>query len=109
MEVLGQGAFGKVFLAKHPFSGKVYALKALKKKTLIVKRQLKYALSEANVLKKVSHPFIINLHYAFQTPNFLYLALDYCSGKDLNYHIQKEVTFTEADTRFYLAELVLAL
>lgn len=89
IEVLGQGAFAKVFLAKHIFTGEIYALKALKKKTLIIKKQLKYALSEANVLKKVDHQFIINLHYAFQTPNFLYLALDYCSGRDLNYHIQK--------------------
>lgn len=73
----------------------MYALKALKKKTLIVKKQLKYAISEANVLKKANHPFIINLYYAFQTPHFLYLALDYCPGKDLSHHLAREVTFKE--------------
>lgn len=87
--MLGSGAFGKVFLARHIKSGIVYALKALKKKDLIVKKQLKYAVTEAKVLKQANHPFIINLHYAFQTPNYLYLALDYCPGKDLSFHLAR--------------------
>jgi serine/threonine protein kinase len=84
---LGSGNFGKVFLAKHVGTGKQYALKALKKKTLIMKKQIKYAVSEAKILKQANHTFIINLHYAFQTPNYLYLALDYCPGRDLSFHL----------------------
>lgn len=45
VKVLGSGNFGKVFLAKHISSGKQFALKALKKKTLIMKKQIKYAVS----------------------------------------------------------------
>ena len=41
-------------------------MKALKKKTLIAKRQLRYAVTEANVLKTAKHPFILGLNYAFQ-------------------------------------------
>jgi serum/glucocorticoid-regulated kinase 2 len=41
---LGSGAFGKVFLAKLISNGKLYALKALKKKNLILQKQLKYAI-----------------------------------------------------------------
>lgn len=44
LSTLGSGAFGKVFLAKHIASGKYYALKALKKKNLILQKQLKYAI-----------------------------------------------------------------
>lgn len=87
--MLGSGAFGKVFLVKHIASGKQYALKALKKKSLIVNKQLKYAIIEANILKQANNPFIINLHYAFQTPHYLYLALDYCSGRDLSFHLAR--------------------
>lgn len=35
---LGSGAFGKVFLVKHKADGNIYAMKALKKKTLILKK-----------------------------------------------------------------------
>ena len=41
-------------------------MKALKKKELIQKRQLIYAVTEANVLKKSSHQFIVQLYYSFQ-------------------------------------------
>ena len=41
-------------------------MKALKKRTLIMKKQLRYAISEANVLKMSNNPFVLGLHYAFQ-------------------------------------------
>jgi len=44
INTLGSGAFGKVFLAKLVSNGKLYALKALKKKNLILQKQLKYAI-----------------------------------------------------------------
>jgi serine/threonine protein kinase len=56
----------------------------LSKKRLIAKKQLKYAVGEANILKKVDHPFVIGLHYAFQTPSNLYMALDHCPNGDLS-------------------------
>ncbi|KAL4442189.1 hypothetical protein ABPG74_009207 [Tetrahymena malaccensis] len=59
LKVLGAGSFGKVFLAKKKDSGNIYAIKALKKRPLIMKRQLRYAVTEANVLKMCNHPFIL--------------------------------------------------
>ena len=50
-----------------------------------MKRKLKYAISEVNILKSINHPFILKIHYAFQTPKNLYLVLDYCPGGDLLY------------------------
>lgn len=76
-------------MVKHIATGQQYALKALKKKTLIANKQLKYAIIEANILKQANNPFIINLHFAFQTPHYLYLALDYCSGRDLSFHLAR--------------------
>lgn len=55
----------------------------LSKSKLIKKKQLKYAVGEATILKKVDHPFVITLHLAFQTPQNLYLALDHCPHGDL--------------------------
>ena len=47
-------------------NGKICAMKALKKKELIQKRQLIYAVTEANVLKRAQHQFIVQLHHSFQ-------------------------------------------
>jgi len=80
---LGNGSFGRVFLARHRKQQKLYALKVLNKKKLIAKKQLKYAVGEANILKKVESPFIIKLYFSFQTPSNLYIAIDYCPNGDL--------------------------
>mgnify|MGYP002622703822 CR=1 FL=1 len=83
-------------------------MKILNKNFLIKHKFLKHAISECNILKKSSSPFIITLHYAFQTPENLYMILDYCPGSDLDLHIQFRV-FEEEEAKFYIAELILAI
>ncbi len=54
-------------------------MKALKKRSLIMRNMMKYAISELRILKySKGCKFIVGLEYAFQTPNFLYLVLEYC-------------------------------
>jgi len=62
---LGNGAFGKVFLVEKKDDKKLYAMKALKKHNLLVNNQLKYAVSEANILKNANNPFILEIYYCF--------------------------------------------
>ena len=66
LKILGAGSFGKVYLVRKKNDEKVFAMKALKKRDLIIKKQLRYAVTEVNVLKRCNHPFILTLHYAFQ-------------------------------------------
>ena len=84
-------------------------MKILNKKKLIGKKQLKYAVSEANILKKVDFPFIIKLHYAFQTPLNLYMALDNCTNGDLAELIIVKEKLNESTARFIIAQIILAL
>ena len=51
-------------------------MKALKKRTLIMKKQLRYAISEANVLKMSNNPFVLALHYAFQVTFFFFDSIE---------------------------------
>lgn len=108
LETLGSGTFGKVFKVRLRSNGKIYAMKIINKKYLIRNQQLRYAVTECNVLKQAQHPFIINLHYAFQTPDHLYMILDYCPGGDLAFHIVRNL-FEEDEARFFIAELILAV
>ncbi|GIY21377.1 ribosomal protein S6 kinase 2 alpha [Caerostris darwini] len=111
LQVLGQGSFGKVFLVKKivgPDSNSLYAMKVLKKATLKVRDRMRTKM-ERDILADIRHPFIVKLHYAFQTEGKLYLILDFLKGGDLFTRLSKEVMFTEEDVKFYLAELALAL
>uniref|UniRef100_A0A674JKE0 Ribosomal protein S6 kinase n=1 Tax=Terrapene triunguis TaxID=2587831 RepID=A0A674JKE0_9SAUR len=92
LKVLGQGSFGKVcWKCKRNIRDRVRTK------------------MERDILVEVNHPFIVKLHYAFQTEGKLYLILDFLRGGDLFTRLSKEVMFTEEDVKFYLAELALAL
>uniref|UniRef100_A0AAY4A9W6 non-specific serine/threonine protein kinase n=1 Tax=Denticeps clupeoides TaxID=299321 RepID=A0AAY4A9W6_9TELE len=109
LKVLGQGSFGKVFLVRKvtpPDTNQLYAMKVLRKATLKVRDRVRTKM-ERDILADVNHPFVVKLHYAFQTEGKLYLILDFLRGGDLFTRLSKEVMFTEEDVKFYLAELAL--
>ena len=55
------------------------------------------------------NPFIVRLHYSFQTPEKLYFVMDFLNGGELFYHLRREQRFSEAKCKFYAAEIILAL
>uniref|UniRef100_A0A672Y891 Serum/glucocorticoid regulated kinase family member 3 n=1 Tax=Sphaeramia orbicularis TaxID=375764 RepID=A0A672Y891_9TELE len=110
LKVIGKGSFGKVFLAKRKHDGKYYAVKVLQKKVILNRKEQKHIMAERNVLlKNVKHPFLVGLHYSFQTTDKLYFILDFINGGELFFHLQRERTFPESRARFYIAEMASAL
>jgi serine/threonine protein kinase len=55
------------------------------------------------------NPWIVRLFYSFQDPHNLYLIMEYVPGGDMMTQLIKYDTFTEEQTRFYVAETVLAI
>ena len=108
LELIGSGSFGKVFKVKLKSTNEIFAMKVLNKSYLFKKKLLRFAITECNVLKESNCPFIIKLHYSFQTPDNLYMILDYCSIGDLSYQIQLNL-LEEDEAKFYIAELILAI
>mmetsp|Transcript_40716 Transcript_40716/g.122957 ORF Transcript_40716/g.122957 Transcript_40716/m.122957 type:complete len:347 (-) Transcript_40716:44-1084(-) len=110
MKVIGKGSYGKVMLVRHTEEkDSVYAMKMLRKENVIKRNQVEHTKTERNVLEAVSHPFIVTLHYAFQTPKKLYFVLEYCPGGELFFHLSRAGRFSEGRTRFYAAEILLAI
>lgn len=118
LKTLGKGAFGTVKLVKknkasETFKGdtsnKLYALKSLKKAELVRTNQLEHTATERHVLEKIRCPFLVHLAYAFQTTDKLYMVLDYMRGGEIFFWLQKQQRFSEARSRLYAAELVLAI
>tara|TARA_B110000305_G_C19263044_1_gene550505 strand:+ start:93 stop:929 length:837 start_codon:yes stop_codon:yes gene_type:complete len=67
VKVIGKGSFGKVTLVQHKESGDHFAMKVLKKDNVVKRKQVEHTRTERRVLGGVNHPFIVRLHYAFQT------------------------------------------
>uniref|UniRef100_H2LYY9 non-specific serine/threonine protein kinase n=2 Tax=Oryzias latipes TaxID=8090 RepID=H2LYY9_ORYLA len=110
LKVIGSGTFGKVLLARHRKQGGLYAVKVLQKQMVIKRKEQRHVMVERSVLLKgLGNPFLVGLHFSFQTPNALYFVLDYVNGGELFYHLQREGSFPEPRAGFYAAELAGAL
>ena len=73
IKVIGRGGFSRVVLARKKDTGRLYALKIMKKNRVIKEKKLKPIMSERNILEMLNqrHPFIIKLHWAFQSVRLL--------------------------------------
>lgn len=109
LKVIGKGSFGKVMLVRKKDTGKVYAMKVLNKRTIIERNEVEHTKSEKSILMKLLHPFLVTLHYSFQTADKLYFIMDYINGGELFFHLQKDRKFTEDRVRFYAAEIASGL
>lgn len=109
LELLGQGNFGKVVKVRKIDNGKMYAMKVMKKTFVLENEQLEHIMAERHILAAFENPFIMTLHYAFQSKSNLYLVMELYSGGELLDHLHKKGKFTEPEARFIVAELTIAL
>jgi serine/threonine protein kinase len=109
IKLIGKGSYGKVLLVRKRSNEKLYAMKILEKGLIKLNRQEDHTKTERAILEKIDHPFIVKLYYAFQTSQRLYLITEFMQGGDYFYHLRRERRFSEEKTRFYMAEIVLAL
>jgi len=111
LTIVGTGKYGKVVKVKEKSTGKMYAMKVLNKKSILDEQQVQHTIAERNILMKIKHPFLMKLHYAFQTAEKLALVMDFVNGGDLFYHLQLQPhrRFDNARVRFYAAEIALGI
>uniref|UniRef100_A0A3P8SM77 Ribosomal protein S6 kinase n=1 Tax=Amphiprion percula TaxID=161767 RepID=A0A3P8SM77_AMPPE len=114
LKVLGTGAYGKVFLVRKNSghdAGQLYAMKVLKKAAIVQKaKTTEHTRTERQVLEHIRQsPFLVTLHYAFQTQSKLHLILDYVSGGEMFTHLYQRDHFSEEAVRIYIGEIILAL
>uniref|UniRef100_A0A667ZZR9 Ribosomal protein S6 kinase beta-2 n=1 Tax=Myripristis murdjan TaxID=586833 RepID=A0A667ZZR9_9TELE len=104
LTVLGKGGYGKVFQVRKvqgAQTGKIFAMKVLKKAKIIRNaKDTAHTRAEREILETVRHPFIVDLLYAFQTGGKLYLILECLSGNQF---------ICICVCSFYLGEITLAL
>lgn len=109
LKVIGKGSFGKVMQVRKRDTLRIYALKTIRKAHIVSRSEVTHTLAERTVLAQVNCPFIVPLKFSFQSTEKLYLVLAFVNGGELFHHLQREGKFNETRSRFYAAELLLAL
>lgn len=133
LAVIGRGGYGKVFQVRRKGSSEIYAMKSLKKKDIIARKQVRSQMGtgvsrlyeflqcvgfamqasrtmvERNILSSIYHPYIVSLKYAFQSSRKLFMVMDFVSGGDFFSMLSREGAVSETRARLYTAELLLAL
>jgi Protein kinase domain len=114
VRVIGRGGFGEVQLVRMRDTGQVFAMKVMKKKRLIRKKQETHVRSERNALADNAefyrqNPWVVKLYYSFQDPDYLYLVMEFIPGGDMMHLLIQLDVFPVDLTRFYIAEIVLAI
>jgi serine/threonine protein kinase len=104
IDIIGIGGFGTVYKVKNVLDEKIYAMKVMNKNLIIQQKYFHYIISEYEILKTLSGcPFILDLYYCFQSANYLYMIIDYCSKGDMT-KLKKIINI-----KLLCAELILSI
>lgn len=107
---LGSGTFGRVHLATHVESDTLVAIKTLSKSEMIATRQVANVRGERDALARASAcPFVTSYFGSAQDARCVHFVLEYVPGGELFSHLRRVGRFAPSETRFYAAEVTLAL
>ena len=93
--MIGKGTYAQVALVRKKSTGRLYALKSMKKKYIQQQKQVHRVIMEKEVLTTIRHPFLVSIDSSFQTDKKLYLLLEYCPGGELFRVLSKQKKFSE--------------
>ena len=111
LKLIGRGAFGEVRLCRERATRTVYAMKAMRKQQLFEQGKVAHAWAERVAMAEAAdgNPWVVQLHHAWCSAEFVYLVMEYVPGGDLMSLLMKRDILPEDEARFYAAEVVLAI
>jgi serum/glucocorticoid-regulated kinase 2 len=110
LSLLSVGNSSNVLLVRKKDCQDLFVMKIYSKKKLGRSEQVRRIQTEQQILREnLASPFLVKLHCSFQTRKKLFLVMDYCPGGDLFSVIHRHGRLTEGQTRFYCAQIVIAI
>lgn len=107
LKVIGSGGFGKVYQVRLKATNTILAMKVLNKKSIVEADEVEKLRTEKSILTKLDSPFLVKLHYSFQSPTKIMFVMEYVNGGELFFHLQQqEAGFTPERVKFYAAEIL---
>jgi hypothetical protein len=109
IRLISNGAYGAVYLVRHKKTRQRFALKKMKKQTLLLRNQVDQVYAERDILTFTDNPFVVCFFGSFETKQHLCMLMEYVEGGDCASLLKSAGTLPLELTRLYVAETVLAI
>ncbi|KAJ7341508.1 hypothetical protein JRQ81_005692 [Phrynocephalus forsythii] len=110
IQMIGEGSFGKVFLAERKQDNQQCVIKEISL-TKLPRKEKESSEKEVTLLARLKHPNIVDFYTSFQEKNKLYIIMEYCDGGDLmkRINMQHGVLFDEDKILGWFVQISLGL
>ncbi|XP_033987796.1 calcium/calmodulin-dependent protein kinase IGb isoform X1 [Trematomus bernacchii] len=105
MEELGSGAFSEVFMVKEKKTGKLFAMKCVKKKQT---RDLNLE-NEIAVLRRIKHDNVVGMEDFYESLTHYYLVMELVAGGELFDRILDRGVYSEKDASSVIRQVLHAV
>ena len=109
IKIIGKGAYGRVWLVKKKTTEDLYAIKIINFAELLERNQLKSLKAERDIFGVITSDFVVKAVWTFRHKNYLCFVIEYMIGGDFGGILERYTCLEEDTTKFYAAEVVLAL
>ncbi|XP_078513394.1 serine/threonine-protein kinase Nek5 [Lissotriton helveticus] len=110
IKMIGEGAFGKAFLARGKADGSQCVVKEINLTKMPLKEK-EASHKEVILLSKMKHPNVVTFFNSIEERNKLFIVMEYCDGGDLMRKINKQrgVLFDEDQILCWFVQIALGL
>nr|XP_028601352.1 NUAK family SNF1-like kinase 1 isoform X1 [Podarcis muralis] len=108
-ETLGKGTYGKVKRAIERFSGRVVAIKSIRKDKIKDEQDMVHIRREIEIMSSLSHPHIITIYEVFENKDKIVIIMEYASKGELYDYISERRRLNERETRHFFRQIVSAV
>ena len=109
LKLLGQGAFGAVYLAHDPHLDRKVAIKVAKTGVLVGKQDVDRFMREARSAAQLRHPNIVPVYEVGQLPNTNFIAYEFVEGRTLGDLLKEKKTLSHEEAATYMKKIASGL
>jgi hypothetical protein len=109
LKPIARGGYGGVYLARKKATHDLYAIKALNRKEMVKRNEMRSIFAERNIMANIHSEHVVKMFFAMASRKYLFFVMEFMAGGDLFSLLRRFGRFEEETTKFYVAEIVLAL
>ncbi|KAM4614968.1 NUAK family SNF1-like kinase 1 [Polymixia lowei] len=109
LETLGRGTYGKVKKATERHTGRVVAIKSIRKEKIKNEQDMVHIRREIEIMSALRHPHIISIYEVFENKDKIVIVMEYASKGELYDYINERRRLTDRETRHFFRQIVSAV